>query len=307
MINVKRLKSAKRSAIFVVWSSLLLFSSVVRAQEKPWEVALCLQPFNTHYEETATASNGDLTLLAGNSFSVVSLQATVTYRARRDLNLPLFISVEPAVPVIVLKGTEVGSETEPDGTRLVTSKEDVRHTSLMGRALLGLEILPFLQPYVAIERGSFASRRTNQQDGTESGGFTPDISQDYTETILSTQLGFGIEGAVPLNENADCRIRYDLGYEIPQTVSVSNTYFGAGEWGQGTTGYTYGGRIEVDLPLRPIESLADNNCYLSIGALASKRHWNGDGRIGFEIAQQPYWPANSVVEAGGFIGIGMFF
>ena len=297
-----------RSAIFAVWSSLLFLSSVTRAQEKPWEVAIYLQSHNTYYEEIATAPDGDQTTLAGNSFSIVSLRAAITYRGRRDLNVPLFISVEPTVPVIALKGLEVGSENEPDGGRVVTSKEDVRHTNLMGRALLGFEILPFLQPYVAIERGSFASRRTDQQDGTESGAFTPDINQDYTETILSTQLGFGIEGSVPLNENADWRIRYDLGYEIPQTVSVSNTYFGPGEWGQGTTGYTFGGRVELDLPLRSIELLADNNGYLTIGALASKRHWNGDGRVGLEIIPlQPYWPANSVVDAGGFIGIGMFF
>ena len=312
MINVKRSKNVKRSAILVVWSSLLFFTGA-RAQEKPWEAAICLQPYNTHYEETSQSESGNPTTLAGNSFSVLSLRASVTYRARQELHLPFFVTIEPTISVVTLKGSEVGSENEPDGTRLVTSKEDVQHTNLTGRALLGFEILPFLQPYIAIERGQFESRRTNQQDGTESGGFVPDVDQDYTETIMSTQLGFGVQGAVPLNDNADWRIRYDLGYEIPQTVRVGNTFFGPGTWGQGTTGYTFGGCVQLDVPFRLIPLFADNNGYFTIGALLSKRHWNGDGQQGGPVVANDVlyktlgWPANSVVDAGGFIGVGILF
>jgi hypothetical protein len=301
-----------RSAIFAVWSSVLLLAAFARAQEKPWEAAVFLQPFNTYYEETWNAPDGPATL-AGNSFSIVSLRAQITYRARRDLNLPLWISVEPTIPIVATKGLEVQSETEPDGGREILSKEDVRHTYLSGRAMLGFEILPFLQPYVAIERGTFASRRTNQQDGTSSGGFISDIDQDYTETVIATQLGFGIEGAVPLNENADWRIRYDVGYETPQSVSVSNTFFGPGTWGEGTTGYTLGGRVQLDIPFRALAFFEDNNGYLTVGGIARKRHWNGDGKAGgpSDVNNVFYetitWPANSIIQAGGFVGIGVLF
>src|SRR5205807_3130814 len=84
--------------------------------------------------------------------------------------------------------------------------------------------------------------------GKDEGILLPDNNQDYTEYILATYLDFGIQGAIPLDENADIRLRYDVGYKNPQSVFVSNDYFDPGNWGQGTTGYEYGGRLQLELP-----------------------------------------------------------
>jgi hypothetical protein len=297
-----------RSAIFVIWSSVLLFPSVSFAQEKSWEFALTLHAYNSGYEETfINPKNNDPMDAQGNSFTAFAPHLCIAYRARQDLHIPIFLTIEGTVPLVTMKGLEVGHETKSDGTVGVTYKTDAQHNDLNGKVLLGVEILPFLQPYVAIERSNLTSRRTGQLDGNDHGGFEPDQNPDYSEPVLSTHLGFGVQGTVPLNENADIRIRYDLGYEIPQTVSVSNTSFDPGTWGQGTTGYTYGGRIQLDLPLRFIELFTNHDGYWTIGGSFSRRHWNGDGLHGVGIFGIPIWPANTMVKAGGFIGVGLFF
>ena len=302
-----------RSAIFVIWSSLLCCASVSYAQEKSWEFALSLNAYNSGYEEIIfDPSNGNHLDAQGNSFTALAPRLAITYRARQDLRVPLFLTIEGTVPLVTLSGSEVENETTPDGRTGIAYKTNSQHDDLTGRALLGVEILPFLQPYIAIERSKLTSRRTDQQDGNDQGGFTPLENSDYSEPVLSTHLGFGIQGTVPLNENADIRIRYDLGYEVPQTVSVTNTLYDAPAWGQGSTGYTYGGRVQLDLPLRLFEDLANHNGYWTIGAALSKRHWNGDGRLGVATTNgipdgSLLWPANTMIKAGGFIGLGLFF
>jgi hypothetical protein len=223
------------------------------------------------------------------------------------LRLPFFVSIEVSIPAVTLKRLETGHVYEPSGAGL-TQTEDVQHSNLFGRATLGWEMLPFFEPYVTIERSSVTTRRTGQLDGTDTGTLVPDLSQDYTETVTSTQLGFGFEGVVPLNIIADVRLRYAVSYEIPQTVIVENTSFdpatvegGSSTTGQGTTGDTYGARVQLDLPLALLES---NDGYWTIGGVLSKRQWNGDGEHPRPLGQ---WPSNFRVEAGGFVGIGMFF
>ncbi|MFI5201226.1 MAG: hypothetical protein ACHQNE_02420 [Candidatus Kapaibacterium sp.] len=294
-----------RSAIFGAASSILLLANNSRAQEKPWEIALEVPSFNTYYQENFTNFNPES--VQGNAFDAIQLHPRITYRARRQTGLPIFVTAEVIVPLLTVKRLETGSDYAPDGITSTTQKEQIAHTNLTGRVVLGWEMLSYLQPYVAIERSRFASERTGQVDGSDTG-FSPDPIQDYTETVWSTQLGFGIQGAIPLNAKGDVRIRYDAGYEIPQSVFVSDTYFGAGAWGQGTTGYTISGRVELDIPFRII---ADTDGYFTIGGLVSKREWNGNGSRGLywngDYAVNLTWPQNFTVEAGGFIGIGMFF
>gem|GEM_PF-2464061 len=312
MTNGKQSRNGMRNAIFGAASSLLLFASAVRAQERPWEFALELHSFNTYYQENFhNPSDGDAEDIQGNAWDVLQLHPILTYRARHELHLPLFLTVEADIPLVTMKRLEIGDEYEPAGITELTQKAQVAHANFTGRALLGWEMLPFLQPYAGVVRSRFTSERTGQADGNETGNLIPDANQDYTETVYSTHLCFGIQGALPLDENADIRIRYDAGYEIPQSVFVSNTYFGAGLWGEGTTGSTIRGRVQLDLPFRSVQLLADRDGYFTIGGLISKRVWNGDGQIG-SVSTGDYsvnvaWPQNFAVEAGGFIGIGMFF
>lgn len=302
-----------RVAICALAISTLSLARVAHAQEKPWEVALALSAFNTYYEEDfSNKIDGSPQDVRGNSLTAPAFMPRITYRMRQDLRLPFFLSIEAAAPAVTMKRLEVGhlyanSKLLGYGT-FTTQQEDVQHSDLSGRATLGWEMLPFFQPYVSIERSSFASRRTGQLDGTDAGTLVPDPSQDYTETVTSTYIGFGFEGVVPLNINTDVRLRYAVGYEIPQTVKVENTSFdpssvedGSSTTGQGTTGYTYGGRVQLDMPFSPLRS---NDGYWTIGGVISKHQWNGDGQQTRPIGQ---WPSNFRVEAGGFVGIGMFF
>lgn len=304
-----------RSAIFVAASSLLLLAYLaygVRAQERPWEIALELPSFNTFYQENFhNPTDGDAEDLRGNAWDALQLHPMITYRARQELHLPLFLTVEANIPIVTVKRLEVGDEYEPAGITALTQQENVAHQDVTGRALLGWEILPFLQPYAGVVRSRFTSERVGQLDGNETGNLVPNPNQDYTETVYSTHLCFGIQGAIPLNENADIRIRYDAHYEVPQSVFVSDTYFGEGAWGQGTTGYTIGGRVQLDIPFRAMEMFAEHDGYFTIGGIISKREWNGDGQTGVywngDYSENLLWPQNFAVEAGGFIGIGMFF
>ncbi|HZK75357.1 MAG TPA: hypothetical protein VFD13_00465, partial [Candidatus Kapabacteria bacterium] len=221
-----------RSAIFVAASSMLLLACGVRAQERPWEIALEVPSFNTYYQENFNNPiDGDAEDIRGNAWDALQLHPIITYRARQELHLPLFLTVEASIPIVTVKRLEIGDEYEPAGVTDLTQQENVAHQELTGRALLGWEILPFLQPYAGVVRSRFTSERVGKVDGNETGKLIPDANQDFTETVYSTHLCFGIQGAIPLNANGDVRIRYDAGYEIPQSVFVSNTYFNAGAWG----------------------------------------------------------------------------
>ncbi len=301
-----------RSAIFVTWSSTLLFCSTARAQEKPWELSLGLGAYNTNYAETYTIPNdGNPGALNGNSFTVLALRPSITYRGRQQLSLPFFVTIEAVLPIVTATGLEVGHDTVSSQSVFVTQKEDVRHVDVTGRAVLGYEILPFLQPYMAYERSSYAARRTGEMDGNDAGNFSIGDNQDYTETVSSTQLGFGVQGVVPLNRNADIRLRYDFGYEVPQSVSVTNDYYGTGSFGEGASGYTIAGKVQLDMPLHIMDLFENHDGYWTIGLNISKRHWNGDGALGHGIQSglpaTLTWPANTVVKAGGFVGVGLFF
>ncbi len=315
MTNDKPLKNVMRSATFVIWSSLTLgLAGNGVAQERSWEFALTLNAYNSGYDEVMVSpDNGALLDATGNSFIALAPQLAITFRARQDLRLPLFLTVQGCLPLMTSKGSEVEHATNTDGTGGITYKTEATHNETLGRGVLGVEILPFLQPYVAVERSQLSSRRTGQLDGNDQGQFVPDANQDYTESVVSTELGFGIQGTAPLTINGDIRIRYDFGYLIPQTVSVSNTSFDAASFGQGTTGYTFGGRVQLDLPFILFNPFTDHDGYWTIGATFSKRHWNGDGRLGRttssdgQPSQTLLWPDNTMVKAGGFIGIGLFF
>jgi hypothetical protein len=69
----------------------------------------------------------------------------------------------------------------------------------------------------------------------------------------------------------------------------------------------------LDIPFRAVAFFEDNNGYFTIGGIASKRHWNGDGKAGgpSDVNNVFYetitWPANSIVQAGGFVGVGVLF
>ncbi|HET6399790.1 MAG TPA: hypothetical protein VFH95_00165 [Candidatus Kapabacteria bacterium] len=301
-----------RSAIFGAASSILLLAYNARAQERAWEFALEVPSFNTYYQENFNNPiDGDAEDIRGNAWDAVQIHPIITYRAWQEFHLPLFLSVEVNIPIVTVKRLEIGDEYEPAGVTDLTQQEQVAHKDLTGRAVIGWEMLPFLQPYAGLVRSRFTSERVGQLDGDETGNLVPDANQDYTETVFSTHLCFGIQGAIPLNANGDVRIRYDAGYEIPQSVFVTNTYFAAEAWGQGTTGYTIDGRVQLDLPFRAVELFADHDGYFTIGGIISKREWNGDGRQGI-TSYEDYpvnitWPRNFAVEAGGFIGIGMFF
>ncbi len=284
---------------------------VANAQERTWEVSLLLPSFNTYYQENAKdLANGQPIDLEGNSWDALQFNPRLIYRAREELNLPLFLSLDVNVPVVTITRLEVGHEQLISGTTAVTQQEQVAHNDLSARLLLGWEMLPFLQPYIALERSRFTSERTGQRNGNDSGGYTPDNNSDYTETIYSTQLGLGITGMIPLNENADVRLRYEASYEVPQAVFVSNSYYASsGVWGQGTGGYTLNGKVQLDIPLRVTEMLSEHDGYFTIGGLISKRHWNGWSGFGLVngLPGTLMWPENYWVKAGGFIGIGMFF
>jgi len=282
-----------------------------RAQERSWELSVQFASFNTYYQENFFDPNTSYPeSVEGNSWDALQVHPSLTYRARKDLDLPFFVSVEAMVPTVTVARQEVGYQYTP-GATYVTQKEQVAHRDLWERATFGWEMLPFLEPYLAVERSRFASERTGQVEGQEDGTFLPDPNADYTEPVFSTHLAFGVMGAIPLNANADVRLRYEAEYENPQAVFISNSYFGSGRWGDGTTGYTYGGRLQLDLPFRLFEFLEAGDGYVTIGGFASKRYWNGDGADGDlfvnglpDITQ---WPKNFAVEAGGFIGFGVFF
>jgi len=291
---------------------VLLLACSVRAQERPWEIALEVPSFNTYYQENFNNPiGGRAEDLRGNSWDALQIHPLITYRAWQQLHLPLFLSIEATIPIVTVKRLEIGDEYKPSGVTDLTQQENVAHEDLTARAALGWEILPFLQPYAGIVRSRFTSEREGQLDGTQAGKLTPDPNQDYTETVYSTQLCFGIQGAIPLNANGDILIRYDAGYEIPQSVFVSDSYFGTGAWGEGTTGYTISGRAQLDLPFRAIGLFADHDGYYTIGGMISKREWNGDGSQGMtwheDYPVNIVWPQNFVIQAGGFVGIGMFF
>jgi hypothetical protein len=296
-----------QSAIFVAWSSLVLISGIAKAQERPWEVFLAVHSFNTFYEEDFKEKDGNPAKLEGNGWTAAALHATITYRGRQQLRLPFYITIEGELPLVLSKRLEVGHEYAPSGTVFLTQSEDITHRFLEGRAIIGFELLPFLQPYVGLSRSNVRQRRMNQLDGQYDSTLKPDKDKDYNEDIFATFVDVGIEGIIPLNANADIRLRYDLGYKTPQTVFISNDYFDPGTWGQGTTGYEYGGRVQLDLPLYLFDLFERHSGYWTIGGTLTRLHWNGDGRTGDEIFRKPHWPENTGTNAGGFIGLGLFF
>lgn len=295
------------------WISLIAFfgvlalSSVLHAQDRAWELSVRFASFNTYYQENfANPADGDPEDVRGNSWSVLSLDPIITYRAQQDFNVPIFVGVEAQIPLETQKRLEIGDEYEPAGMTDLTQEEQVAHNDLYGRAIIGWEWRSFLQPYVGIVRSRFTSERTAQLNGDEEGDLTPDPNQDYTETVFSTSMGIGIQGMISL-EKLGYRIRYDGGVEIPVSVFVSNGYFGPGTWGQGTTGYTLSMRAELDILLSSVVQ----NSYFSIGGLLTKREWNGNGRtasVWYEgYPETAVWPQNYSIQAGGFIGYGMAF
>ncbi|MDP4243462.1 MAG: hypothetical protein Q8921_12090 [Bacteroidota bacterium] len=274
---MKRLNSAMRAAICVLATSTAV--TVSKAQEKPWELSLAFSAYNTFYEEDFMSKIQPSEIasypqdLRGNSFTALAFSPHITYRARQDLSLPFFLSLEGSIPSVTIKGLETGHKYEPNVAYLV-QREDVQHDEVSGSLTLGWEMLPWIQPYLMIERSRFASRRLGQLDGTDSGTLVPEANQDYTEIVIATNIGFGIAGMVPLTMSNDIRMRYDVGYQVPQTVFVENDLFGTAPTGQGTTGYTIGGHVQLDLPFGPLQS---NDGYWTIGGSIAKRHWNGDG------------------------------
>jgi hypothetical protein len=300
---VKRSSLAKLAAICALWISL---GTPLHAQ-RPWELSFACSANNTYYEEDFMSKILESEFasyhqdIRGNSFTALALNPSITYRARRDLRLPFFVTVEGSVPVVTLKGLETGHKYKPDNAYLV-QQEDVEHNLYTGHAIVGWELLPWLQPYVLFDYSVFVTRRMNQLDGTDSGTLVPEKDKDYSETVTSTHLGFGVEGYVSLSDNSLTRLRYRLGYAVPQSSSVVNDLeaFNTDPTGQSTSGYTIAGKIQLDLPL----SASSHDTYISFGALALKRYWNGDG---FVAKGSGRWPANFAVQAGGFIGVGMFF
>src|SRR5207247_475703 len=107
--------------------------------------------FNINYQENYIFGDGSTGGLKGNSFTALAVHPSITYRARQDLSLPFFIALDASLPAVVLTGQEAGHKTM-GGVTGTTQKEDVRHTDLTFRALLGVELLPWLEPYVAVER-----------------------------------------------------------------------------------------------------------------------------------------------------------
>jgi hypothetical protein len=298
---VKRSSLVKLAAICALWISS---SSVLQAQ-RAWEVSIGFSGYNTFYEEDFMSKIREDEIMSypqdlrGNSLTALALNPSITYRARREQQLPFFLTLEGQIPIVVLRNLETGHKYKE--VAYLVQREDVEHRSYAGCATLGWEMLPWLQPCLMFEYNVFTTRRIDQLNGTDSGTLVPEADNDYTETAKSTQFGIGVEGYIPLAENSLTRIRYQIGYHIPQYSSVDNDLdgFGAISTGQGTSGYTIGGKVQVDLPLASM-----NDSYLSFGGRAQKRYWNGDGGSAKGTGR---WPANFAIEAGGFIGVGMFF
>ncbi len=295
--------------------TLALFSSLLTVSahaQSSWEASLLVSSFNTYYQENFNnPADGDPEDVKGNAWDALQLHPMLTYLAQRGLGLPLFVIVDAQIPLVTVKRLEIGDEYEPAGMTDLTQEEQVAHADLTGRAILGWEMLPCLQPYLGIVRSRFTSERTGQLNGDEEGHLIPDANRDYTETVYSTHLCFGLEGTIPLATSSSIQLRYDAAYEIPEAVFVSNSYFGPGTWGQGTTGYTIGGTVQLDVPFSAINLSAVNNAYFSIGGMLYRREWDGNGATGTAWYQgyslEVSWPKNFTVEAGGFLGVGMFF
>jgi len=243
--------------------------------------------------------------MLGNSLTAIAPTIRVTYRARQDLRLPLFVSIDGQIPVLLISSLEAQRVYRKDGTSGITNKEQLAEHDLLFRAMAGFELLPFLQPYIGFQRSILDQIRTEQVDGLDDSAFHPDKDPKYHENILASYISVGIQGIVPLNYDADVRLRYDLGYKIPQSVFVNNSssFFDPGIWGQGTTGSEYGGSLQVDFPLTLLELY---NGYWTVGGTFMRRDWNGDGQTSTAF-HSPHWPANSLTNAGGFIGLGLFF
>lgn len=299
------MKRSSLATLAAICALLISLAPKVHAQ-RAWEASLGFRAYNTFYEEDFQSKilPEDVRSypqdLRGNSFTALAVNPSLTYRARRQLGLPLFVSLEASIPLVALTGLETGHKYKPENAYLV-QREDIEHREHSVHAMLGWEMLPFLQPYVIFDYAAFASRRSNQLSGNDSGQLVPEVNADYTETATSTHLGFGVAGFIPLTLNSLTRLRYQLGYEVPQSSSVVNDLFNTDPTGQATSGYTIGGRVLLDLPLGIADS---HDTYWSIGLTASKRYWNGDGG---RAKGAGLWPANFAVQAGGFIRVGMFF
>ena len=235
---MKRSRLAKLAAIFV----LLISASVVRAQ-KPWEVSLAAQAFNTYYEEKSTSMlyaspeypMGFPQSLGGNSLTLFGLSPEITYRARRQLGFPAFARVSASMPLVTLTGLEAGHVH--DSANSLVQTEDVKHSRKTLSVTVGYELLPFFEPFVTYEWEKFASRRMNELDGSDTGTLNPYYDQDYTETATSSSLGLGFEGFIYPSMSSDMRIRYRFAYLIPQTVNVLNDLkFDPIDWSVVTTG-----------------------------------------------------------------------
>jgi hypothetical protein len=283
-----------------------MVANSVIAQQKSWEVATDVEASNTHYRELSMSDAHEPMTLEGNSMTPAALHAYIAYHADRHFHVPLFLTLQSQVPIFASNGDEAG-HLERNGTQFLTQKELVRHSSNFILSECGYELLPILKPYLSIEFNEFLSRRTNQVEGTDDGELLPAKKQDYLETVTSSHLGVGIQGGIPLTESAGWRIRYDVGYQIPQAVKVTNTFFDQGYWGQGTTGYTLKGRLQLDLPFALTPGQARHDGYVTIGSIFQRRHWNGDGRTATEIFANPHWPENTIFTAGAFLGTGVFF
>src|ERR1035437_2265437 len=128
MINGKQSKNAMRSAIFGAASSVLLLACGVRAQERPWEIALELPSFNTFYQENFKNSvGGDAEDIRGNAWDALQVHPIITYRARQELHLPLFLTVEADIPIVTVKRLEIGDDYKPAGITYLTQREQVAH------------------------------------------------------------------------------------------------------------------------------------------------------------------------------------
>jgi hypothetical protein len=295
--------AVKISRLWSVLISVALFSLALlagAANAQSWQVELSIDPSNTHYDENVSRKDGPE--LLGNSLTILPVQLGVTYYARPILRLPFWLSLEAEVPLASLPGDEVGRKAVTDN---VVQRERSEHRTSRIQSSLGFELLPEIQPYLTFEVSRLSTRRTNQQVGQDDGSLLPDPNQDYTESIDATYLGFGIMSTIPLAAAANSRIRINMAYLNAQGSSVSNTYFGDGTWGQHTSGYSIHARAGIESGLDLLSSARAS--YLTFGVSGSISHWNGDGHVGYDLFQHPYWPSTSIARLGAFAGLGVFF
>src|SRR5438067_13602442 len=108
MISVSRSKNGRRSVIFGRAFRLILFAGLIFAtsafaQEKSWEMSLTISSFNIYYQENfKNTEDGDPQDIQGNTWDAIQLRPVVTYRARQELNLPFFLTIEANIPIVTI-------------------------------------------------------------------------------------------------------------------------------------------------------------------------------------------------------------